>query len=90
MNKKFFELPLEKQERIIKAAYMVFAHDNYKNASMSRIADDASLISGFSAKRARNENKYSSGAVLINSHPARTFWVIASKKWTRTAWKRIF
>ena len=27
------------QERIIKAAYMVFAHDNYKNASMSRIAD---------------------------------------------------
>ena len=39
MNKKFFELPLEKQERIIKAAYMVFAHDNYKKASMSRIAD---------------------------------------------------
>ena len=39
MNKKFFELPLKKQERIIKAAYIVFAHDNYKNASMSRIAD---------------------------------------------------
>ena len=39
MNKKFFELPLGKQERIIKAAYIVFAHDNYKNASMSRIAD---------------------------------------------------
>ena len=39
MNKKFFELPLEKQERIIKAAYVVFAHDNYKNASMSKIAD---------------------------------------------------
>ena len=39
MNKKFFELPLEKQERIIKAAYIVFAHDNYKNASMSKIAD---------------------------------------------------
>ena len=39
MNKKFFELPLEKQERIIKAAYMVFAHDNYKKASMSRIGD---------------------------------------------------
>ena len=39
MNKKFFELPLEKQERIIKATYMVFAHDNYKNASMSRLAD---------------------------------------------------
>lgn len=33
------ELPLEKQERIIKAIYMVFAHNNYKNASMSRIAD---------------------------------------------------
>ena len=43
MNKKFFELPLEKQERIIKAAYMVFAHDNYKNASMSRIADDGGI-----------------------------------------------
>ena len=43
MNKKFFELPLEKQERIIKAAYMVFAHDNYKNASMSGIADDGGI-----------------------------------------------
>ena len=43
MNGKFFELPLEKQERIIKAAYMVFAHDNYKNASMSRIADDGGI-----------------------------------------------
>ena len=39
MNKKFFELPLEKQERIIKAAYIVFAHDNYKIASVSKIAD---------------------------------------------------
>ena len=39
MNRQFFELPLEEQERIIKAAYIVFAHDNYKNASMSRIAD---------------------------------------------------
>ena len=39
MNGKFFELPLEKQEQIIKAAYVVFAHNNYKNASTSKIAD---------------------------------------------------
>ena len=39
MNGKFFELPSEKQERIIKAAYVVFAHNNYKNASTSKIAD---------------------------------------------------
>ena len=38
MNGKFFELPLEKQEQIIKAAYVVFAHNNYKNASTSKIA----------------------------------------------------
>lgn len=46
MNKKFFELPLEKQERIIKAAYMVFAHDNYKHASMSKIFNRGSFCLG--------------------------------------------
>lgn len=39
MNDKFFELPVEKQERIIKAAYAVFAYNNYKDASTSKIAD---------------------------------------------------
>lgn len=39
MNGKFFELPLEKQEQIIRAAYVVFANNNYKNASTSKIAD---------------------------------------------------
>jgi AcrR family transcriptional regulator len=39
MNDKFFQLPLEKQERIINAAYKVFAYNSYKNAPMSEIAE---------------------------------------------------
>lgn len=36
----------------------------------------APLISGFSSKRALNENKYLSGSLLINSHLARIFWLM--------------
>jgi AcrR family transcriptional regulator len=39
MNEKFFQLPLEKQERIINAAYNVFAYNSYKKAPMSEIAE---------------------------------------------------
>ena len=38
MNPKFYTLPEEKQERIIRAAYEVFAKCGYKKASMSEIA----------------------------------------------------
>ena len=43
MNEKFFRLPLEKQERIINAAYKVFSKSEYKKAPMSEIADEGDI-----------------------------------------------
>jgi len=40
MNDKFFKLPLEKQQRIINAAYKVFSQNSYRKAPMSEIADE--------------------------------------------------
>lgn len=39
MNDKFFSLPPEKQQRIIRAAYEVFSQNSYRKAPMSEIAD---------------------------------------------------
>ena len=38
MNNKFFSLSIEKQQRIINAAYKVFSENSYKKAPMSEIA----------------------------------------------------
>lgn len=38
MNDRFYLLPVEKQQRIINAAYQVFAENSYKKAPMSEIA----------------------------------------------------
>lgn len=43
MNDKFFELPIEKQNRIINAAYKVFSQNSYKKAPMSEIADESGI-----------------------------------------------
>lgn len=43
MNYKFFQLPMEKQQRIINAAYKVFSENNYKKAPISEIADEGSV-----------------------------------------------
>lgn len=43
MNNKFFKLPLEKQQRIINAAYKVFSQSNYKKAPMSEIAEEGGI-----------------------------------------------
>ena len=43
MNDKFFKLPLEKQQRIINAAYKVFSENSYKKAPMSEIADESGI-----------------------------------------------
>jgi AcrR family transcriptional regulator len=43
MNDKFFQLPLEKQERIINAAYKVFVQNTYKKAPMSEIANEGNI-----------------------------------------------
>lgn len=43
MNLKFFELPIEKQNRMLNAGYKVFALYPYKKAPMSVIADEAGI-----------------------------------------------
>lgn len=43
MNDKFFKLPSEKKQRIINAAYKVFAQNSYKKAPMSEIADEGGI-----------------------------------------------
>ncbi len=43
MNNKFFTLPIEKQRRIINAAYKVFSENSYKKAPMSEIAEEGNI-----------------------------------------------
>lgn len=43
MNDKFFALPLDKQQRIINAAYKVFSDNSYKKAPMSEIAAEGNI-----------------------------------------------
>lgn len=43
MNHKFFQLPVEKQQRIINAAYQVFTENSYKKAPMSEIASAGNI-----------------------------------------------
>ena len=43
MNEKFFELPEEKQQRIINAGFRVFSKNTYKKSPVSEIADSAGI-----------------------------------------------
>ncbi len=43
MNEKYYSLPIEKQQRILDAAYQVFSKSSYKGASMSEIASNAGI-----------------------------------------------
>lgn len=43
MNNKFFQLPPEKQQRIMNAAFKVFAQNSYKKAPMSTIAEESGI-----------------------------------------------
>lgn len=43
MNNKFFNLPIEKQSKIINSAYKVFSQNDYKKAPMSEIALTAGI-----------------------------------------------
>lgn len=43
MNEKFFELPEEKQKRIINAGFHVFAENSYKKSPVSEIAEAAGI-----------------------------------------------
>ncbi len=46
MNEKFFELPEEKQQKIINAGFEVFSKSEYKNASTEDIAVKAGISKG--------------------------------------------
>lgn len=43
MNNNFFSLPIDKQRRIINAAYKVFSENSYKKAPMSEIAEESNI-----------------------------------------------
>lgn len=43
MNEKFFQLPEEKQQRIINAGFRVFSENSYKKSPMSEIAEEAGI-----------------------------------------------
>lgn len=43
MNEKFYELPEEKQNRIINAGFRVFSKNSYKKSPVSEIAAEASI-----------------------------------------------
>ena len=43
MNERFYSLSQDKQQRIINAAYKVFALNSYKKAPMSEIANEAEI-----------------------------------------------
>lgn len=43
MNIKFFNLPIDKQQKIVNAAYNVSSQSTYKKASMSEIANEGGI-----------------------------------------------
>lgn len=43
MNEKFYNLPLEKQQKIINAGFLVFAGNSYKKAPVREIAEAAGI-----------------------------------------------
>ena len=43
MNKKFFALPVQKQEAILNAGFCVFSQNSYKKSPTSEIADAAGI-----------------------------------------------
>lgn len=43
MNDKFYKLPIEKQQKIIQAGFLVFSRNSYKKSPMQEIADLAGI-----------------------------------------------
>lgn len=43
MNEKFYDLPKEKQKRILTAGFRVFSQNSYKKSPMQEIADEAGI-----------------------------------------------
>ena len=56
MNERFYSLSQDKQQRIINAAYKVFALNSYKKAPMSEIANEAEISKALLFHYFRNKN----------------------------------
>lgn len=43
MNEKFYDLPTEKQQRILNAGFRIFSQNSYRKSPMQEIADEAGI-----------------------------------------------
>ena len=51
MNDKFFSLPEDKQQAILKAGYRIFSQNSYKHSPVSEIAKEASALADYLEKK---------------------------------------
>lgn len=58
MNKRFFLLPEEKQEAIVRAGFQVFSESSYRNASMSEAAAAAGISKSLLFHYFQNKKEY--------------------------------
>ncbi len=71
MNDKFFNLPLEKQQRIINAAYKVFSQSSYKKKRTVFVS---------MGKRYRNDKKGTMKRTLKSKEPFKKIFLILAKQ----------
>lgn len=58
MNQSYYQLPIEKQDKLINAGYKVFALSQYKKASMAIIADEAGISKSLLFYYFKNKQEY--------------------------------
>lgn len=58
MNQSYFQLPIDKQKKLINAGYKVFATYPYKKASMLTISDEAGISKSLLFYYFRNKKEY--------------------------------
>jgi AcrR family transcriptional regulator len=58
MNLKYFELPIDKQKKIVNGGYKLFALFPYKKASMAAIADEANISKSLLFYYFKNKKEY--------------------------------
>lgn len=58
MNLRYFELPIDKQKKLMNAGYKLFALYPYKKASMAAIADEANISKSLLFYYFKNKKEY--------------------------------